>query len=63
VSDHYLEIVTSFVFFFLEIVIRQLRVCYCGASSLAGGRVCNLQLLLCFGSAFFLVSEFRGIHG
>jgi hypothetical protein len=25
------------------IIFRQLRVCWCGASSLTGGRVCNLQ--------------------
>jgi hypothetical protein len=38
-------------FFLLEIVFRQLRVCYFVAPSLARGQVCNLLLLLVLASA------------
>jgi hypothetical protein len=38
-------------FFLLEILFRQLRVCYFAAPSLARGRVCNLLSLLVFASA------------
>jgi hypothetical protein len=37
-----------------------LRVCSCGALSLARGRVCRLQLLLAFASTVILGSESRG---
>jgi hypothetical protein len=33
------------------ITVRQLRVCWCGAFSLTGGRVCHLQLLLALARA------------
>jgi hypothetical protein len=46
----------------LEIIFRELRVCYYGASSLTRDRVSNLQLLLTLASAVFLGSEFRGTH-
>jgi hypothetical protein len=42
------------------ITARQLRVCWCGAPSLKGGRVCRLQLLLALASAVILGSESRG---
>jgi hypothetical protein len=44
-------------FFLLEIVFRQLRVCYFVAPSLMRGRVCNLLLLLVVASAVPLGSE------
>jgi hypothetical protein len=44
------------------ITVRQLRVCWCGAPSLARGRVCRLQLLLALASAVILGSESRGTH-
>jgi hypothetical protein len=34
------------------IIVRQLRICWCGALSLTRGRVCRLQLLLALASAF-----------
>jgi hypothetical protein len=40
--------------------VRQLRVCWCGALSLARGRVCRLQLLLVLASAVILGSQSRG---
>jgi hypothetical protein len=43
------------------ITIRQLRVCWCGASSLARGRVCHLQILA-LANAVILGSETRGTH-
>jgi hypothetical protein len=46
--------------FLLEIVFRQLRVCYFIAPSLMRGRVYNLLLLLVFASAVPLGSESRG---
>jgi hypothetical protein len=42
------------------ITVRQLRVCWCGALSLARGRVRRLQLLLAITSAVILRSESRG---
>jgi hypothetical protein len=39
------------------ITVGQLRVCWCGALSLTGGRVCRLQLLLALASAVILWSE------
>jgi hypothetical protein len=42
------------------IIVRQLRVCWCGALSLMRGRVCRLQLLLVLASAVILESEFLG---
>jgi hypothetical protein len=42
------------------IIVRQLRVCWCGALSLTRERVCHLQLLLVFASAVILGSESRG---
>jgi hypothetical protein len=44
------------------ITFRQLLVCWSGAPSLKTVRVCSFQLLLCFASAVFLGSEFRGTH-
>jgi hypothetical protein len=44
------------------ITVRQLRVCWCGATSLTRGRVCSLQLLLCLASSFTLGSESRSTH-
>jgi hypothetical protein len=44
------------------ITFRQLRVCWCGALSLARGRVCRLHLLLTLASAVILGSESRGTH-
>jgi hypothetical protein len=41
-------------FFLLEILFRQLRVCYFVASSLTRGRVCKLLLLLVLASAVTL---------
>jgi hypothetical protein len=38
-------------FFLLEILFRQLRVCYFVVPSLTRGRVCNLELLLVLASA------------
>jgi hypothetical protein len=46
--------------FLLEILYRQLRVCYFVAPSLTRGRVCNLLLLLVFASAVPLMSESHG---
>jgi hypothetical protein len=43
------------------IIVRQLRVYRCGASSLTGGRVC-LQPLLALASASIIGSESRGTH-
>jgi hypothetical protein len=43
-------------FFLLEILFRQLRVCYFIAPSLTRGRVCNLLLLLVLASAVTLGS-------
>jgi hypothetical protein len=60
-SGHHLGPVT--IFFFLEIVFRQLQVCYCGVPSLSRGRAYNLQLLLDLASAVFLGSQFRRTHG
>jgi hypothetical protein len=42
------------------IIVRQLRVCSCGALSLTRERVCHLQLLLVLASAVILGSESRG---
>jgi hypothetical protein len=47
-------------FFLLEIIFRQLRVCYFVAPSLKRGRVCNLLLLLVLASAVPLGSESCG---
>jgi hypothetical protein len=47
-------------FFLLEILFRQLRVCYFVAPSLTRGRVCNLLLLLVLASAVQLESESLG---
>jgi hypothetical protein len=44
------------------ITVRQLRVCWCGALSLARGRVCRIQLLLVLASAVILRSKSRGTH-
>jgi hypothetical protein len=52
-----------FFLFFLEIIFRQLRVCYYGASSLTRGRVSSLQLLLVLTSTVSVRSFFRGTHG
>jgi hypothetical protein len=50
---------TTIFFFFLEILFRQLRVCYYGVPSLMKGWVCNLRLLLGLTSAIPLGSMFR----
>jgi hypothetical protein len=42
------------------ITVRWLRVCWCGALSLTGGRVCRLQLLVAHTNAVILGPEFRG---
>jgi hypothetical protein len=42
------------------ITVRQLQVCWCGALSLTRGRVCRLQLLLAFASAFIIGFESLG---
>jgi hypothetical protein len=42
------------------LLLRQLRVCWCGALSVTRGRVCRLQLLLALASAVILRSESRG---
>jgi hypothetical protein len=51
-----------FLFLFLDIFFRSLRVSYNGAPSLMRGPICNLQLLLGLVSAAFHGSEFRGTH-
>jgi hypothetical protein len=47
----------------ISITARQLWVCWSGALSLTGGRVCRLQLLLVLASAVILGSKSRGTHG
>jgi hypothetical protein len=42
------------------IIVRQLRVCWCGALSLTRGRVSRLQLLVALASAVIFGSEYRG---
>jgi hypothetical protein len=42
------------------IIVRQLRICLCGALSLTRERVCRLPLLLALASAVIFRSEFRG---
>jgi hypothetical protein len=42
------------------ISVRQLRVCWCGALFLTGGRVCRFQMLLALASAVILASESPG---
>jgi hypothetical protein len=42
------------------ITVRQLWVCWCGALSLTGGRVCRFQLLLVLARAVIFGSESRG---
>jgi hypothetical protein len=42
------------------VTVRQLRVCWCRAPSLTGGRVCRLQFLLAFASTVILGSESHG---
>jgi hypothetical protein len=44
------------------LLVRQLRVCWCGAPSLTRGRVCHLQLLLALTSTVILRSKSRGTH-
>jgi hypothetical protein len=58
VSSTHLRLRGQF-FFLLEIVFRQLRVCYFAAPSLMRGRVCNLLLLLLLASAVPTGSESR----
>jgi hypothetical protein len=50
-------------FFLLEILFRQLQMCYFVAPSLTRGRVCNLLLLLVLASAVPLGTESRRTHG
>jgi hypothetical protein len=59
VSGTHLGPATNF-FFHLEIVSRQLQVCYFIASSLTRGLVCNLLLPLVLASTVPLWSESRG---
>jgi hypothetical protein len=50
-------------FFLLDIVFRQMSVCYYGGPSQTRGRVCDLQLLLgLLASAVPLVCAFGGTH-
>jgi hypothetical protein len=42
------------------IIVRPLRVCWCGALSLTRGQVCHLQLLLVLACAVIFGSESRG---
>jgi hypothetical protein len=42
------------------IIFRQLRVCWCGATSLTRSRICTFQLLLGIACAAFLKSESHG---
>jgi hypothetical protein len=42
------------------IIVRLLRVCWCGALSLTRGRICNLLLLLVLASAVIFGFESRG---
>jgi hypothetical protein len=44
------------------IIVRQLRICWCGAPSLTRGRVCRVQLLMILASVVILGSESRGTH-
>jgi hypothetical protein len=46
-----------FLFFFLEIIIRQLWVCYYGEPSLTRGRVYGLQLLLSLARLFLSIEN------
>jgi hypothetical protein len=46
----------------ISVTVRQSWVCWCGAPSLTGGRVCRLQLLLVLARAVDLGSESRGTH-
>jgi hypothetical protein len=54
----------QFFFFFFLFIFRELRVCWCAASSLTRGRVCSLLLLLAIASAgcghFF--RRFEDVH-
>jgi hypothetical protein len=43
----------------ISITLTQLRVCWCGVSSLTRGRVCHLQFLLVLASAVIFGSESR----
>jgi hypothetical protein len=44
------------------VIVRQLRVSWCGTPSLTRGRVCRLRLLLVLASAVILGSESSGTH-
>jgi hypothetical protein len=44
------------------IIVRELRVCWCGAPSITIGRVCRLQLQLGLASGVILGSESRETH-
>jgi hypothetical protein len=44
------------------VIVRQLRVCWCGVPSLTSGRVCHLQLLLALASAVILRSPSHRFH-
>jgi hypothetical protein len=44
------------------IIFRQLRVCWCGATSLTRSRVCSFQFLPSTASTAFLKSESHGTH-
>jgi hypothetical protein len=50
----------SGVYDHIFIIVRQLRVCWCGGLSLTRGRVCRLQLLLALSSVVIFGSEARG---
>jgi hypothetical protein len=49
-------------FLFLEIILRQLRDCWCGGPTLTKGWVCSLYLPLGLASALVLGFESRGTH-
>jgi hypothetical protein len=62
VSGHRLGPATSFSSPSMEIIFRQLGICYYGAVSLTRGQIYNLQLLLGLASAGFLGSQSRVTH-
>jgi hypothetical protein len=61
VSGTYLGTATKFSPLSL-IIFRQLRICWCGASSLTRTLVCSCQFLLGIASAAFLRSESHGTY-
>jgi hypothetical protein len=62
-QGHHLGPVTYFSFTSMEIMFRQLGVCYYRKPSLTRGWICNSQLLLvALASAVFLGSKSRETH-